>query len=823
LGGNTTQTLPIRRVLACLCLGATAHAGILVFRSAQGLQFTDATAITVNGKDKVLSLGDRPTVGVPVSKLAAGRLSGVLLKDGDAGVLLEYEPGKIDYLFPEGLPKNTPAEAPGAWKASRIAYKQSAKDKTVTDISIDAFVAFLPAGTDDLAKLCTDSQALQLMGGKGKSFPTQVELMSASAKAYAADPAVAPLERYVEDAMRSRYDAFEDGTGGVDVLDQGLQFSSLSQAVYPNSPEQDKLRKLLTNRKAWLDRRIAVQKAFVAAAQWDAFLLGDRDLERYQRSFPEMAKDHTQALEGSLQLHAKAAATLQSEGDYGAAHREFLVAGRRKPSDSALHEQAMQAWTEYSRRNAMDLQARRSKLGAGPQSAVERDLYFADQNRLAGKLDDALKNVQDAEGVLQASQPVGAVSNATLKVWYAKAEILGAQNRITEALAALDDYDLHAVEEERTPADKLRNGLLFSLGDSLKGLKTRLQAAWSKGNFAMVQQLSAQSLRMKADDADMLYYAGMAALARREAKPGHDFLARYLEVPNTLDADAEQRAQVSRLLPTIVAPLGAGQGDANWLSGEKLPKGVFYSPISLAFQPRIDHIDASGTASGKFHVMFEWDGERLKSVTPTFEKEERATGEKRIRFGYEDRVPQVVWASDGDEARPAAPANPDEAYKSATVLLPNNPLVDPLAIQRINGKNLTLVVAGNRFFNPFVWEKLYYFRLTYDDRGRVSHAQQVTGPGGAPGEQALDFEWNGMQLTSIRGYVGKTRNYERTMQYQDGLLVSEEIQVQGKPSRIKYSYAANRLVSAEAATDATLDNRNRKVTFLANSASTLVK
>jgi hypothetical protein len=221
--------------------------------------------------------------------------------------------------------------------------------------------------------------------------------------------------------------------------------------------------------------------------------------------------------------------------------------------------------------------------------------------------------------------------------------------------------------------------------------------------------------------------------------------------------------------------------------------------------------------------MFDWDGERLKSVTPTFEKEEHATGEKRIRFGYEDRVPQVVWVSDGDEARPAAPANPDEAYKSATVLLPNNPLVDPLAIQRINGKNLTLVVAGNRFFNPFVWEKLYYFRLTYDDRGRVSHAQQVTGPGGAPGEQALDFEWNGMQLTSIRGYVGKTRNYERTMQYQDGLLVSEEIQVQGKPSRIKYSYAANRLVSAEAATDATLDNRNRKVTFLANSASTLVK
>jgi hypothetical protein len=80
-----------------------------------------------------------------------------------------------------------------------------------------------------------------------------------------------------------------------------------------------------------------------------------------------------------------------------------------------------------------------------------------------------------------------------------------------------------------------------------------------------------------------------------------------------------------------------------------------------------------------------------------------------------------------------------------------------------------------------------------------------------------------MQLTAIRGYLGKTKNYERTMQYEDGRLVSEEIQGQAKPSHIKYNYAANRLVSAEAATDATLDNRSRKVTFLADESSALVK
>ena len=383
---------------------------MLVFRSEQGLQFTDAVAITVNGKDKALSLGNQPATSVPVSKLDSTRLTGILLRDTDSGVLLQYEAGKAEYLLPQGLPKNAPGDSAALWKTAKIVYKQTASDKTGTEIAIGNFVAFLPGGAEELTALCMDAEALKLIGGKDRSFATQVELMTATVKAYAANPAMAPLERYVEGAMRSRYEAFENGAGGVDVLNQGLQFSTLSQSVYPNSPEQDKLRKQLTDRKAWLDRKIAVQKALVAGAQWDAFLLGDRDLERYHQAFPEMVKDHTQALQGSLQLHVKVATARQSEGDYGAAFREFRMAGQRKPSDAALREQAMQAWTEYSRRNAMDLQSKRTKLGAGPQSAIERDLYFADQNKAARKLEEALKNVQEAEAVLQSSQPAGTIS-----------------------------------------------------------------------------------------------------------------------------------------------------------------------------------------------------------------------------------------------------------------------------------------------------------------------------------------------------------------------------------------------------------------------------
>ena len=80
-----------------------------------------------------------------------------------------------------------------------------------------------------------------------------------------------------------------------------------------------------------------------------------------------------------------------------------------------------------------------------------------------------------------------------------------------------------------------------------------------------------------------------------------------------------------------------------------------------------------------------------------------------------------------------------------------------------------------------------------------------------------------MQLNAVRGLQAKAKIYERTMQYQDGKLVSEDVQGAGKPSHIKYTYVGNRLVSAESTNDPTLDNRSRKVAFAGNAASTQVK
>jgi len=773
----------------------------------------------MNAKDKAHSLGGQPKASGPVNKLPQVPIAGTLIRDSDAGVLARYEQGKLDYLVPQGLPKTAPEDPAAIWKTSKVTFKKTAQDKAGTDVAGAAFVAFLPGGAEELTRMCMDEAALQIIGGKGKAFPAQIELMSAVVKAYNNNPAMAPLGRFVEESMRRRYDAFESGSAGVEAITEGLKFVELSQAVYPANAEQDKLRKALTGRKQWLDRKAAVLRAFAAGEQWDAFLIGDREFERYQQSFPDVAAKHSQALKESMQLHQSAAALRKDESDFGGAYREYRLASSRKPSDAALREEALQVWTEYSRRVATERQSKRTRLQPGQQTAVDRNLDFADRHKASKNLDEALKSVLDAEAVLTKSLTPGTIVPETLKVLYKKADVLGAQERVSEALATLEEYDLNAVGEERSQAETLRNSLLFTLNAPLKDMKAKVQAALADGSYNRAFQLAMQGLKMKNDDADLLFYAGTAAMITRKPKESREYFSRYLDVSNTLDAKMEERAQVRRMMTSAtVTAASAVQGDANWLSGQLLPKGVFYDPASLAFQPHIDRVDGSN----KLKTTFEWEGEKLKSVTPVFEKNEHVTPEKKISLGYDDRG-RVVWASDSDEARPAVPADPDEAYKKASVVLVNNSSVDPLAVQKLTGKNITVGIAGNRFFNPYVWEKLYYFRLTYDEAGRVVRAQELSGPKGNPTDFVLELEWSGAQLNAIRGFQAKAKIYERTMQYQDGKLMSEEVQGAAKGAHIKYTYMGNRLTAAESTNDPAQDNRSRKVVFASNSASTLVK
>ena len=250
----------------------------------------------------------------------------------------------------------------------------------------------------------------------------------------------------------------------------------------------------------------------------------------------------------------------------------------------------------------------------------------------------------------------------------------------------------------------------------------------------------------------------------------------------------------------------------HWFSGRKLPKAALYCPSSLLFAPRIERIEASN----KFNLKFAWEGERLKSIVPTFEKAQQATSEKPFVFSYAESLPHAFAVDQGDTVR-KAPTDPDALLKEANVVLPNNPLVDTAAVERLTGKQLAVGVAGNRFFHPFVWERPYYFSFQYDARGRVKSARQLTDR--AP--VLAEFEWNDLRLTNVKVYqladASASRGtliYERTMNYQQDRLAGEEFHFGQKDGKIKYVWNGAVLVSAECGKDESLDNRSREVFFV---------
>jgi hypothetical protein len=784
--------------LAVLC---PLHAGILVMRVPGGFRFAEAVSITLNGKDKALNLGSDPKLGDRIGKLASIKPAGAVVLDADSGVIADYEQGRVDYLFPEGLPKNAQVGSAAAWRSVKLTIR--APDKTVSEVNFADFVAFLPAGLPQLTSSATDHTTLELIGGKSKVLDTQLALISSSVRAYPADPSVGSLEKFVEQAMQRRYEIFEEGTAGTEVLQEALRFAQLSAEIYPAHPAQARLRELVAARKAWLDRRVAVIKTFAAVQDWDSLLTADRDLERYEQAFPDLANLHREALKQSLDFHRRTGEERLTEGDFASAYREFHLASLRQPSDKIVQQKVLMAWTDYSRRAASDRIGDRKQLGSGPRAALEQALRFAAGYKDQNKLDEALRSSSEAEAIDPDSLPV------LLK----KAEILGARGEFTEAFSTLDKYDLRAVEEEREKASNLRNDLLFKRASSVEDIKAKLRSDWSDGNYNRMRELALRGLAANADDTELLYQAALASVTTRHAEDAKKYLTRYLEVSNTLDSDPEQRKRVRTMIAGLNTAQAAGvSGVVNWMSGMRLPGDVYYCPASLAFQTRIDHIEASG----KLRVAFEWEANRLRTVTPSFEKVEHPPAVKKISFAYNPGFP-VIEAVSYETAKSISAVDADDRYKHSALLLSNSPYVDVPAVQKFAHKNVGLGISGNKYFLPFVWDEIHYFRLTYDEAGRVVEARELSDPSSEPGDSSLEFNWDGMHLTAIRGYQGtgsqRHETYERTLIYQGGRLESEQIRYQGKTSKITYTYNGSALTTASCEHDPSLDDRSRTVVF----------
>lgn len=831
-----------RRSILAFLLAATAGVpaagraqGLLVERAAEGgsgsgFTFQPAMNLTVNGKDRVLILGVKPESATPVNKLQNTKIgTASLILDAASGVVLQYSGGGVrggapnQYFYPGGIDKKAAPAPKAAWAESTIGFKKSQQDKTPLTVPASRMVAFLAGGQQELASICMDEAALALIGGGGAdaAFAAQLELTSAAVAAFGSHPAMAPVEKRVLDFMNLRLARFGDGVDSTKSLTEGLRFAELSAKAYPNEAAHKQARDQLASAKAWLDKRTAILRALAAGAQWDAFLVSYRDFEKHQGSFPDLSAKQREALKASLDTHWKSGKERMGRSEFRRAWAELRTASFRQPSNNELQRDVAVAWSQYSRLAAVDRQNKRKQLSAGELDIIEQTRVIAERYKQQNKLEEAFTKIGEAERMDPESLPV----------LLTKASILGAREEYGKALATLDTFDLLAVDKEREPGNKLRTELVFMLADRRAAARKKLAADWQAGRYHAVREYARQALLSDDRDPGILYYAGASSLLTRQTKDGVAHLRKYLEVSDSLDADAAERAAVTRMLAgasataAAAAPAGGGVegGEAHWFSGAKLPRGVFYCPVSLAFTPKVDRI----SASNKLSVKFNWEGARLRSIVPTLEKGAAGTGEKPFAFAYAAGLPHAFAVDAGDAPRKPSADAPDVLLKEANVLLPNNPLIDVDMAGRLAGKPVTVGVAGNRFFHPFVWERPYYFAFRYDERGRVKSARQLPdAEAGSRPPVLVEFEWSDLHLDAVRVFQLADASaaergpmiYERTMQYQNDRLMGEQIRAGQKDAKIKYEWGAGGLVSAECDKDETLDNRSREVFFAGSGA-----
>ncbi len=628
-----------RTLSHCLLLALVASAAghvkagqfLLAAHSTGAWTLEEAETIQVNGKDKVRTVALSPAPPSTWDAKTIGHLADESLASFSAvlrapdGTLLARtgESGGWLLLLPDGEKSKAAQSAAELWRNAVITLKQDHKDKTGRTIRLADLYAVIPGQdpSSSAARLATDPSLHKLPGiDDSQAFRQMLELMPVAAKTYASGPAADKIRDYVRSAMSTRLEKWNDGDAPVIVLDECLALAKVSQTAFPGDAAQATLRKQAAESKKWLDRKVAILRALDAGKQADAFLTAYREFEPYDKSFPDLAGKHRAHLQESALSHLDTARQLRKQGDYANAIRHLRLAQLRNPELAEAGQLLEEVRLEIARLSAQKFaDARRGIDPRSPaQVQLQRKLLLAEQYLNDGKQQEAEQALHDAE----------AIDKDEPKITLGQARLALARGDLGMALALLDLYAGMAVTpQDFAEGEKLRATVQYKIDNTRTEVQAQLKSLYNDQRFASALQASANGLKLDNEEPAFLFQAGVNASLLRHSDDAIPLLHRYLDLSDSTQANREQRLATLRLLHELSAPAATADAKpagsptaASWFSGAPLERGVFYDPVSLAFQPKAIRV----TASNHLTVNYEWNGPQLQSVHTKYE--EKKTG-----------------------------------------------------------------------------------------------------------------------------------------------------------------------------------------------------
>jgi tetratricopeptide (TPR) repeat protein len=786
----------------------TCEAGKLVVILHQGgaaWQIQDAEKITINGKSK-FRLAPKGTAQVnqdSYKQMGQSLVGSAAMRMHRNGYMVVAGGGAWNPALPDGLAVKTAARLAEFWVAAGIQIQPDAKSKFVEYKFADVF-AIIPgtSAPDTAVNFLANPANFAGVGEKTETdaFDERMALLVGIA-GVVPGPASGKLKSMMLAEIDGALLRSSVGTSRYAEILQGLKYADVSDRAFPADGEQKKAREALRAKKAAVDQRIAILRALSGGAQWDAFISKYGDFEQYDGAFEDLRKLRERSHQESGAEHFAEGRKLSAEKNYTAALNELQLALKSDPGN----KEAQGLFETVRIQNAED-KAGRDRTGVKPRDLVvqrqlSRQLAMADSDIGDGKLKDALSEIESAE----------ALDKNAPETRLARAKLYRAQKDYPKAIAMLNSYDEMAKGDDAVVSgDVLRGRIQVELRNGKVSLKEGIAKAMDDGDFPQARTQARQGLQFDPEDVDFLYYGGVTAAILRDPADSQAMLKEYLAASEPyITQESKRRSEVLNIIPLIAgSAAGNKKGRPNWFTGAPCDEGLMYCPESL--MPNVS--PASVRASRKQTATFFWQQGVLTSVRT--ETLEQGTSQMTIYFDYygpNQGVRRVSKEAFGEKDPPGPPrltaggtVGPGKGVYPA---LSTDKLVNPWMVEKLTGKRVGIVVAGNPWFHPFVWDGVYEFLAEYDAQGRVVSAQELQ----SKESRVLDFTWDGNRLMSVveRGRDG----YRRDMKYNGSQIVGETIRAQGKTSKIEYKYQGGRLAEADCDADPSLDSRSRHVTF----------
>jgi len=633
--GKSVRTFLLLAIAVSVPPGLRAGEFLVVTRSSAGVwSFQDVESISVNGKDKlrIAPLTSAPPAWDPkaVGHLAEAQLSTftIVRRGADGALLGRNASPDWQLLLPDGLKSKTSDPAAHMWSESTVALKKDRKDKSPSAIRVEELYAIVP-GQDAAVSAAALATELALHKTPGMSdadaFASMLSLIPAAVKAYPTGPGSGRIRDFLRVAISARVTQWQEGGAMLSVLDEALALAGAADAAFPKDPNLAAGATQARDVRKWLDRRLAILRALDAGEQSDAFLVEYRAFEIYDKSFPQLSSARAAHLRLSAKTHIETARLLRTEGDYAGAVRHLLMAKWRDPKAPDADEMLEQVRLEAARLSSQKFAE--SRRGIDPRSPaqvqLQRRLLLAEQYLNDGKLAEGEKAIQDAE----------AIDKDEPRVLLLQARLSVARGDLGMALALLDNYDGIAVTpQDFTDGEKLRAQVQYTIETSLAKKRSELEGDLDQQRFATALETSADALKLDNENSDFLYYAGLDACVLRHCDKGAPLLRRYLDLTDSTEANRQRRIAAVQLLreaeqeqPDSVDDKVRDRTELSWFSGAPLGHGVLYDPVSLAFQPKVAHIEASD----HLNINYEWTGNALHSVHAKYEA--KKTGSNLLR------------------------------------------------------------------------------------------------------------------------------------------------------------------------------------------------